>query len=292
MPETAPEIGHSQDDSTHAYPSFYQSGPRSFFVTQRSELYPCSLGRLPGDEWCFDDAPTDISCEGDASLLEAPLVGLVGSDTPSEHAATAAALTGRAAAERGLVLLTPAERGCPTESAWAALEAGGRVCLVLAAGCRIAQHHVDAALVEAVRERGLLISCEGFGGPQTLRAIGRRKSLFASLLHERRAPLVFASAERLGPEFALAGLMMGLNTPLYAFPGPVDDDCFAGTNELIRTWDVRLMADPSSELRTEARDQLMRREAPAQSHLESLIAEESARGGSSAREDATRGLSR
>lgn len=128
-------------------------------LTRISETYPQKLRSCMGL-----DAPGCLWVKGDLSLLQMPMVSLVGSRELEEQNRQFAGEVGRQAAMQGFVLVSGNAKGADREAQEACLEAGGRVISVVA----------DELETKPRTSRVLWLSEDGYDLPfTTLRALSR-----------------------------------------------------------------------------------------------------------------------
>lgn len=117
-----------------------------------------------------EDSPGALWCKGDVSLLEKPMLSLVGSrDLYSDNRAFAAAV-GKLAAELGYVLVSGNARGADAEAQESCLWHGGSVVSVVA----------DALCKAPLRRNVLYVAEDGYDLPFTAtRALSRNRVIHA-----------------------------------------------------------------------------------------------------------------
>lgn len=134
-------------------------------ITRISDEYPQILRCRLGDE-----APAVLWAKGDISLLEKPMIALVGSRDISAHNRAFAAEVGFQAAKQGYVLVSGNARGADKVAQKACLDNGGCVISVVA----------DELATHGSAERILYISEEDFDAPFTAqRALSRNRVIHA-----------------------------------------------------------------------------------------------------------------
>ena len=140
-----------------------RSGCRS--ISRVSEGYPLKLRKK------LDlDSPGSLWAKGDLSLLDAPMIALVGSRDLRPENGTFAAKLGAEAARQGYVLVSGNARGADRTAQNACLNAGGRVVSVLA----------DELEKYPVRENLLYLAEDGFDLPfSAQRALSRNRVIHA-----------------------------------------------------------------------------------------------------------------
>ena len=134
-------------------------------LTRVSQGYPVTLRRRLGL-----DSPGVLWAKGDLSILERPLIALVGSRDIAAPNAEFAAQVGREAARQGYVLVSGNARGSDRIAQEACLTAGGQVISVVA----------DELAKQEHRPNVLYVSEEGFDQPFTsVRALSRNRVIHA-----------------------------------------------------------------------------------------------------------------
>lgn len=134
-------------------------------VTRASERYPVLLRQRLGD-----DAPAVLWARGDAALLNAPAVALVGSRELAAQNRDFAARVGAQAARQGLALVSGNARGADRTAQGACLASGGGVISVVA----------DELAKQLLAENLLYLSEDGFEEPfSAQRALSRNRVIHA-----------------------------------------------------------------------------------------------------------------
>lgn len=134
-------------------------------ITRVSPGYPIHLRKRLGL-----DSPGVLWAKGDLSLLEKPMIALVGSRNIAAPNAEFAATVGREAARQGYVLVSGNARGADRIAQKACLDAGGKIISVVA----------DELMKQAVTPNVLYLSEEGFDSPFTsARALSRNRVIHA-----------------------------------------------------------------------------------------------------------------
>lgn len=134
-------------------------------ITRVSTGYPVHLRKRLGL-----DAPGVLWAKGDLSLLERPMIALVGSRDIAAPNAEFAAKAGREAARQGYVLVSGNARGADRIAQKACLEAGGKIISVVA----------DELMKQSVRDNVLYLSEEGYDSAfSSVRALSRNRVIHA-----------------------------------------------------------------------------------------------------------------
>jgi DNA processing protein len=183
--------------------------------------YPPALGVL-------EDAPPILSCLGHAHLLRRTAVAVVGARNAS---ANGRRLAREIAAELGrndLLVASGLARGIDAAAHEGALETG--TAAVLAGGIDIVYPEENAALYEAIRARGVMISEIAAGTEPQARHFPRRNRLISGM---SRGVLVVEAALRSG-SLITARFAADQGREVCAVPGSPLDPRARGCNNLIR----------------------------------------------------------
>lgn len=134
-------------------------------ISRISELYPLELRKRLGL-----DSPGCLWAKGDLSLLETPMVALVGSRELLDDNRAFAEEVGRQAALQGFTLVSGNARGADRAAQNACLAAGGKVISVVA----------DSLAEKKVRDNLLYLAEEAFDGSfSAQRALSRNRCVHA-----------------------------------------------------------------------------------------------------------------
>jgi DNA processing protein len=192
------------------------------FVFLDDPHYPPLLALLP-------EAPPVLAVLGDASLLAAPAVAIVGARNASSAGRRIAEELAEALAGKGLTVVSGLARGIDTAAHEGALRAGGTVA-VLPGGLDVPYPPENAALVARIAERGAVVAESPLGTAPQNRHFPRRNRIVAGL---SLGVVVVEAAHRSGTLItARLGLEQGRE--VFAVPGsPLDPRC-RGSNDLIR----------------------------------------------------------
>ena len=134
-------------------------------ITRVSDGYPVLMRRRLGL-----DSPGVLWAKGDLTILQKPMIALVGSRNIAEKNAEFAAKVGYEAARQGYVLVSGNARGADRIAQKACLSAGGQVISVVA----------DELMMQENRENVLYLSEDGFDCPFTsIRALSRNRVIHA-----------------------------------------------------------------------------------------------------------------
>ncbi|MBR0649555.1 DNA-protecting protein DprA [Roseomonas terrae] len=192
------------------------------FVFLDDPHYPPLLALLP-------DAPPVLAVMGDASLLAAPAVAVVGARNASSAGRRIAEELAEALAGKGLTIVSGLARGIDTAAHEGALRAGGTVA-VLPGGIDVAYPPENAKLLARIAERGAVVAESPLGTAPQNRHFPRRNRIVSGL---SLGIVVVEAAHRSGT-LITARLGLEHGREVFAVPGsPLDPRC-RGSNDLIR----------------------------------------------------------
>ncbi len=192
-------------------------------IRRGGECYPWRLSR-------DSDAPSVLFAQGDPSLLDFPLVTIVGTRTCTRYGAEVAFELGKAAASRGVGVVSGLALGIDAAAHSGALEvAGAAVVGVVGSGLDRIYPKGNASLWGRVRERGLLLSeCPLGTMPERWRFPARNRIMasFADVC-------VVVESHVDGGALTTAVEAAKRGRVVMAVPGPIRSPASAGTNRLI-----------------------------------------------------------
>lgn len=192
------------------------------FVFIDDPLYPPLLALLP-------DAPPVLAVLGDASLLAAPAVAVVGARNASAAGRRVAEELAEALAAKGLTVVSGLARGIDTAAHEGALRGGGTIA-VLPGGLDVPYPPENAALAGRIAERGAVVAESPLGTAPLNRHFPKRNRIVAGL---SLGVVVVEAAHRSGT-LITARLALEHGREVFAVPGsPLDPRC-RGSNDLIR----------------------------------------------------------
>lgn len=191
-------------------------------IARDDARYPRTLGVLT-------EPPDALYALGDLSLLERPLVAIVGSRTPTPYGSRVAYEAAQAAARAGLVVVSGMARGLDTRAHRGALDAGGRTVAVLGSGVDVPYPRSNRDLYADVLARGLLLSEQPPGSSPHQGSFPRRNRIIAALA----GCLLVVEGKLDGGTSNTVGWANGLGRQIFAVPGRIDDDVARGPNHWI-----------------------------------------------------------
>ncbi len=215
-----PYVPPAEADARREMAALARLGGR--FVFLDDPLYPPLLALLP-------DAPPVLAVLGDAALLAAPAVAIVGARNASSAGHRVAEELAEALAGKGLTVVSGLARGIDTAAHDGALRSGGTVA-VLPGGLDVPYPPENAALVARIAERGAVVAESPLGTAPLNRHFPRRNRIVAGL---SLGVVVVEAAHRSGT-LITARLALEHGREIFAVPGsPLDPRC-RGSNDLIR----------------------------------------------------------
>lgn len=174
--------------------------------------------------------PQLLFCAGDLTLLNRPMVGVVGSRRASPYGLEQTSLLSRGLAEAGWGICSGMAMGNDGAAHRAALDAGTGTVAVLGCGVDICYPPRQRNLYQQLQQHGLVVS-EFYPG---MKARGdhflRRNRIISGL---SVAVLVSEAGLRSG-SLVTARYALEQNRSLFVVPGPITQNSFMGNHQLIR----------------------------------------------------------
>jgi DNA processing protein len=199
-------------------------------MSQHIQIIPSSAPNYPHALRILPDVPDPIYAIGDVSLLEKPLVSIVGTRNPTSYGLrTTRALTA-AFVKHDYAIVSGMARGIDSTAHRTALESSGSTIAVLGTGIDVPYPVGHTELHRAISERGLVISENPPGQRAHQGAFPKRNRIIAAL---GRATIVVEAGHKSGAKNT-ANHARELHKTVGCIPGPIDSDQSAGTNHLIR----------------------------------------------------------
>lgn len=211
------------------------------FVIPSDDEWPAGLAALAGRTLSGSgDVPFGLWVRGDARLDELPsLVAMVGARSATRYGHDVATDMACALAEKGATIVSGAAFGIDAAAHHGALTGGGLTVAVLACGVDRAYPAAHGPLLDHIAANGAVVSEQAPGAaPTRLRFLARNRLIAAM----SRGTVVVESAARSGT-MNTARWATDLGRPLMAVPGPVTSPTSAGTNDLIRLGDAKLVTE-------------------------------------------------
>lgn len=214
----APRLA-SLDDVRREIENVRQAGARYVFLGEPD--YPRLLGEI-------DTAPPALTVRGDPDLGDRICIAIVGARNASAAACRFARELATGLSRQGVVVVSGLARGIDTNAHAGSLD-GGTVG-VIASGIDIAYPPENAALQEAVAERGLLIAEQPPGREPLARHFPYRNRIIAGM---SVGTVVVEAAPKSG-SLITARLANEAGREVMAVPGSPLDPRAQGCNQLIR----------------------------------------------------------
>ena len=183
--------------------------------------YPKALAEI-------SDAPPVLWCRGDLTLLERPMVALVGARNASSLGTRMARKLAEGLSAAGIPVVSGLARGVDAAAHAAALD-GGTVA-VMAGGVDVIYPVENTALAADIAKKGLLLSDQAMGQEPAARHFPQRNRIISGLVG---AVVVVEAAAQSG-SLITARLALDQGREVFAVPGHPFDGRASGCNMLIR----------------------------------------------------------
>ena len=205
------------------------------------------------------DPPVVLYVRGDASVLNAPSLSIVGTRRPTVYGRQMAERMGRELAKRGLAIVSGLARGIDAVSHEGAISVGGRAIGVLGTGIDVCYPKENKKLYEKVLERGAIISEFPTGSHPAPENFPVRNRIIAGM------PLgvVIVEGKEHSGSLITARLAMEFGREVFGVPGNVTQEVSFAPNQLIKQG-AKLVTgaeDVIEELPTPVRAALVQAEA-------------------------------
>ncbi len=222
---------------------------RRFLITLADADYPPHL-------LATSDPPPLLYGVGERTLLEQPMLAMVGARSSTRQGEATASAFAEHLAHSGLTVVSGMARGIDAAAHEGALKARAAGALastvaVIGTGADVVYPSAHRKLSERIREHGLLLSEYPLGTPPVAHNFPRRNRLIAGLA---RGVLVVEAALRSG-SLITARLAVELGREVFAIPGSIHSPLARGCHRLIRDGAklVESAQDVLEELRIEPR---------------------------------------
>lgn len=181
---------------------------------------------------------------GNIDILSEPCISVIGARRATPYGLAVAEMSGRIAAECGIVLVSGGAMGCDSAAARAALAAGGKTIVV--AGCGADKIYPDTSsdvFEKAIKTGGAVVSLERWHTPPRRYTFPKRNKLIAALSNV----LIVAEAGMPSGTFSTARAAAELGRTIFAAPGPIFSPNSRGTNSLLEDGATIIVDDVSLE---------------------------------------------
>jgi DNA processing protein len=200
-------------------------------------LYPSALEDL-------EQPPEQLYAIGNPSMLDAPLVSIVGTRDATAYGLRITRIIAGALARAGVSIVSGMARGIDAAAHRAALDAGGRTVAVMGTGIDVPYPAGHRALHEVLSERALVISENGRGARAHKGSFPKRNRIIAALSEVT----IVIEAGAVSGALNTADWATDLNKIIGAVPGPIDSPQSVGTNDLIRAKSAAMIASVDEAL--------------------------------------------
>ncbi|MGB7847228.1 MAG: DNA-processing protein DprA [Candidatus Acidiferrum sp.] len=219
----------------------------------------CAEPEYPQSLLQIYDPPALLYVRGDASILNAPSLSIVGTRRPTVYGTQMAERMGRDLAKRGLVIISGLARGVDAISHRGTTEAGGRAIGVLGTGIDVCYPRENKKLFEKVLEKGAIISELPTGSHPAPGNFPVRNRIIAGM------PLgvVIGEGKQYSGSLITARLAMEFGREVFGVPGNVTQEMSFAPNQWIKQGAklVTCAEDVIEELPTPVRAALVQAEA-------------------------------
>jgi DNA processing protein len=235
--------------------------------------YPEVLSEIAG-------APVGLFVSGGPLGMLTPMVGVVGSRTPTPRGSSVATRLAADLARAGVTVVSGLARGVDTRAHEGALAAGGPTVAVLGCGLACIYPPENAGLARDIAANGALVSEFPMRSEPLPGCFPRRNRIISGL----SAGVVVVEAAARSGALITAARALEQGREVFAVPGPVDEPLSAGPNRLIKAG-AKLTEDAADVL-----DELERAWGPFPVEGAGLGGPESEGRGTEPSQDAGRGL--
>lgn len=194
-----------------------------YFICQAHRQYPSLLNDI-------HSPPRLLYCAGDITLLEQPLLAVVGSRRASPYGLEQVHAIARELCAHGWGISSGMAMGIDAAAHRSALAVGGKTVAVLGSGIDVCYPPRQRQLYDEIKQHGLIVSEFYPGAPARSDHFLRRNRIISGLSHG----VVVAEATLRSGSLATANFALEQNRNIYALPGPVSMASFAGSHQLIQ----------------------------------------------------------
>jgi len=184
----------------------------------------------PVDLEDLEHPPEQLYAIGDRSMLEPPIVSIVGTRDATAYGLRVTRIIAGALARAGVSIVSGMARGIDAAAHRAALDCDGQTIAILGTGVDVPYPVGHTELHRAISERGLLLSESGAGKRAHKGAFPKRNRIIAALAE---VTIVVEAGHKSGAQIT-ARQVLDLGRTLACVPGPIDSPQSEGTNQLLR----------------------------------------------------------
>jgi len=176
------------------------------------------------------DPPLALFYRGDVSVLQKPLVAVVGSRRASPYGTNAAGHLARELVGAGVVIVSGLARGIDAAAHEAALAGGGTTIAVFGTGIDIVYPRCHRRLVRSIEQQGLVLSEFPPGTPPLAANFPIRNRVISGICH---GTVIVEATGRSG-SLITARMAAEQGREVFAVPGPIFSRGSEGTHRLIQ----------------------------------------------------------
>ena len=217
------------------------------------------------------DPPVLLYVRGDASILNSPSLGMVGTRRPTIYGTQMAERISRDLAAKGLTIVSGLARGIDAIAHKGATDVGGRAIGVLGTGIDVCYPKENRKLYEKVLERGAIVSEFPTGWHPAPENFPVRNRIIAGM----PIGVVIVEGKQYSGSLITARLAMEFGREVFGVPGNVTQDVSFAPNQLIKQGAklVTNAEDVIEELSTPVRAALVQAE-PVEAEQRNLLVNE------------------
>ncbi|HVW66603.1 MAG TPA: DNA-processing protein DprA [Candidatus Peribacteraceae bacterium] len=208
-------------------------------ISIEDRLYPSALREIA-------DPPVFLSYRGDLSILDQPLLGIVGTREISSYGRRVVETFVPSLVRANLITVSGLALGVDAAVAQQTIKAGGKTVAVLGGGLSSIYPHTNRKLAEdIVRHGGLLLSEFPLEMKPDKYTFPSRNRIIAGV---SLGTLVCEAPVESG-SIITADLALDYNRSVFAVPGSIFDEQYSGCHEIISQGHARLVVRPDDVLR-------------------------------------------
>lgn len=178
----------------------------------------------------FIEDPVPLFALGQSEALERPRVAIVGTRRASSYGKSVTEHFAQVLSHSGCTIVSGGAIGIDATAHEAAIMAGGTTACVLPCGVDVAYPPRHIGLFRRIQEAGCLLSPFACFEPCTNHRLMARNKIVAELAQG----LIVIEAPLESGSLITARYARELDKPVFVVPGPVTQDTFAGSHQLIR----------------------------------------------------------
>ena len=205
-------------------------------VMRHSQHYPVRLNDL-------HDPPPCIYVSGDLSLLNKPMIAIVGSRHASTQGLKNSHFFAKSLSRAGILVISGLARGVDGAAHQGSLDSGSKTLAVCGTGLDLTYPKEHSYLAKVIAQQGLMVSELAPGiGPKAHHFPKRNRIIAALAL----GVLVIEATENSG-SLITARMAAELGREVFALPGPIDNPLYSGCHRLIQQG-AKLIRNPKDVL--------------------------------------------